>query len=133
LENLWLSGYYGGIIMQKNMIKAIGTFTLVLFVMSMTGAAACTLTKANSDTFNFNPSKHCGNVLSNDKGTSLKIVSMSKCASGGKVTMKSNGAFCYKPASCSKTGTVKDSFTYKMKSKCGKTSTAKVTINYKCH
>jgi Bacterial Ig domain len=120
-------------IMQKTMVKAIGVFTLALLVMSMTGAAACTYTKAFPDTFTFNPSKHCGNVLSNDKGNSLKIVSISKTAYGGKVTMKSNGAFCYKPASCSKTGTVKDSFTYKMKSKCGKTSTAKVTINYKCH
>jgi Bacterial Ig domain len=119
--------------MQKNMIKVIGIFTLVLFVMSMTGAAACSLCKANGDTFSLTSSKNCGNVLKNDKGTSIKVASISKCSSGGKVTMKSNGAFCYKPASCSKTGTVRDSFTYKIKNSCGQTSTAKVTINYKCH
>jgi hypothetical protein len=131
--NLWLSGHYGGIIMQKNMLKVLGIFTSVLFVMSMTGAAAtCTLCTANSDKFSFSPSSHCGNVLSNDKGSGLKVVSISKTTNGGKVSMSSNGKFCYKPASCSKTGTLKDSFTYKIKNSCGKYSTAKVTITYKC-
>ena len=120
--------------MQKNMTKAIGVFTLVLFVLSMTGAAAtCTLCKAKADTFKMTPSLKCGNVLKNDQGSGIKVVSISKCASGGKVTMKSNGAFCYKPASCSKTGTVTDSFTYKIKSKCGQYSAARVRITYKCH
>jgi thioredoxin 1 len=117
--------------MQKKMTKAIGVFTLVLFVMSMTGAAAtCAPCKANSDTFSFSPSKYSGNVLSNDKGTSIKVVSVSKATNGGKVTMKNNGIFSYKPASSSKT-TIGDTFTYKIKDKCGKYSTAKVTINYK--
>ncbi len=89
--------------MQKNMLKALGIFMLVLFVMSTTGAAACTLCKAKADTFSFSPSLKCGNVLKNDKGSGIKVVSMSKTTNGGKVTMKSNGAFCYKPASCSKT------------------------------
>jgi hypothetical protein len=120
--------------MQKKMIKAIGVFTLVLFVLSMTGAAAtCTACKAKADSFSLSASKNCGNVLKNDTGKALKIVSMSKCTNGGKVSMKSNGAFCYKPASCSKTGTVRDTFTYKIKNSCGQTSTAKVTITYKCH
>jgi thiol-disulfide isomerase/thioredoxin len=44
--------------------------------------------------------------------------------------MKSNGNFCYKPASSSKS-TIKDSFTYTIKDKCGQKSTVKVTINYK--
>jgi hypothetical protein len=128
-----LSGYYGGIIMQKKMTKAIGVFTLVLFVLSMTGAAAtCTLCKAKADTFSFSPSLKCGNVLKNDQGSGIKVVSMSKTTKGGKVTMKSNGAFCYKPASCSTTA-IKDTFTYKIKNKCGQTSAARVTINYKCH
>ncbi len=119
--------------MQKIMTKAIGIFTLVLFVLSMTGAAAtCTISKLNTDTFSFTPSKHCGNVLANDKGTGLKVASISKCTNGGKVTMNSNGSFCYKPASCSKTGTVKDSFVYKVKSSCGQYKTARVTIYYKC-
>jgi len=119
--------------MQKNMIKVMGIFTLVLFVMSMTGAAAtCTLCKAKADTFKFDSSSKCGNVLTNDEGKGAKVVSISKTSNGGKVTMKSNGKFCYKPASCSKTGTLKDSFTYKIKNSCGKTSTAKVTIYYKC-
>ena len=117
--------------MQKTMTKVIGVFTLVFFVMSVTGAAAtCTPSKANADTFNFSPSKYSGNVLSNDKGTGIKIVSISKTTNGCKVTMKSNGIFSYKPASSSKT-TIKDSFTYTIVNKRGQKSTAKVTINYK--
>ncbi len=117
---------------KKTMFKTLSVFTLALFVMSMTGAAAtCTLCKAKADTFNFSPSLKCGNVLKNDSGNGLKVMSVSKTAKGGKVTMKSNGSFCYKPASCSKT-TVKDSFTYKVKNNCGKYSTAKVTINCRC-
>jgi hypothetical protein len=129
-----LSGYYGGIIMQKKMFKALGVFTLVLFVMSMTGAATttCTVCKAKADTFNFNPSAHSGNVLKNDIGSAMKVVSMSKTTSGGKVTMKSNGSFSYKPTSCSMT-TISDSFTYTIVNKCGHNSTARVHINYKCH
>ncbi len=120
--------------MQKNMIKVIGVFTLVFFVLSMAGAAdVCTLCKAKADSYKMTTSLHCGNVLKNDQGTGMKVVSMSKCTSGGKVTMKSNGAFCYKPASCSATGTVTDSFTYKIKNKCGQTSAARVRITYKCH
>ncbi|MHB8101487.1 MAG: Ig-like domain-containing protein [Methanosarcina sp.] len=117
---------------KKTMFKTLSVFTLALFVMSMTGAAAtCTLCKANTDTFNFNPSLKSGNVLKNDKGSGLKIASISKCSNGGKVTMKSNGSFSYKPASCSKTN-IKESFTYKVKNNCGKYSTAKVTIIYRC-
>jgi hypothetical protein len=60
--------------MQKTMTKVIGVFTLVFFVMSVTGAAAtCTPSKANADTFNFSPSKYSGNVLSNDKGTGINL------------------------------------------------------------
>jgi hypothetical protein len=130
-----LSGYYGGIVMQKNMTKAIGIFTLVLLVLSMTGAAAstCSLIKAHADSFQMTPTKHCGNVMGNDQGTGKKVVSISKCSNGGKVTMKSNGNFCYTRATCSTTGTIVDSFTYKIKNSCGKTSTARVTIHYKCH
>lgn len=117
--------------MQKTMTKAIGIFTLIFFVMSITGAAAtCASCKASPDTFSFSPSKYSGNVLSNDKGTGIKVVSVAKTTNGGKVTMKSNGIFSYKPASSSKT-TIRDTFTYKIKDKCGKYSTAKVTINYK--
>ncbi len=119
--------------MQKKMTKAIGVFTLVLFVLSITGAAAtCNLCKAKADTFNFSPSLKSGNVLKNDQGSGIKVASMSKCTNGGKVSMKSNGAFSYKPASCSATGTVKDTFVYKIKNKCGQVSAARVRINYKC-
>jgi hypothetical protein len=99
--------------------------------MSMTGAAAtCSLCKANSDTFNFKPTVKSGNVLKNDKGSGLKVVSVSKCSNDGIVTMKSNGSFSYKPVSSSKT-TIEDIFTYKVKNSFEKYSTAKVTINYK--
>lgn len=117
--------------MQRTLTKAIGVFTLALFVLSVTGAAStCTPCKARSDTFGLNPSKNCGNVLPNDKGTDIKVVGISKTKNGGKVTIKSNGYFCYKPASSSKS-TIQDSFTYTIKNKCGQKSTAKVTINYK--
>ena len=117
--------------MYKNIFKAIGIFTLVFFVVSMTGAAAtCTPCKANADTFNLSPSKNHGNVLSNDSGSGIKILNTSKTTNGGKVIMYSRGDFYYKPASSSKT-TVRDSFTYTIVNKCGQKSTAKVTINYK--
>lgn len=117
--------------MQNAISKTICIFTLAFLIMSVTGAAAttCTPSKANADTFYFSSSNHCGNVLSNDKGTGIKAVSYLKPTNGGKVTMYSNGYFCYTPASSSKT-TV-DSFTYRIINKCGQYSTAKVTINYK--
>jgi hypothetical protein len=121
--------------MQKNMFKALCVFTLALFVMSMTGAAAttCTLCKAKADTFNFKPSMHSGNVLKNDVGSGLIVAKVWKPTNRGKVTMKSNGVFSYTRASCSKTPTIiKDSFIYQIKNKCGKISNAKVYINYKC-
>jgi thiol-disulfide isomerase/thioredoxin len=116
--------------MQKNIFKTLSIFTLVLFVMSVTGAAATTAScKANADKFSFSPSKYSGNVLYNDKGSGIKVVSTSKTTNSGKVTMKSNGLFYYYPASSSKT-TIPDSFTYTIADKYGKKSTAKVTINY---
>ncbi|MDQ1251481.1 MAG: hypothetical protein QG646_584 [Euryarchaeota archaeon] len=134
--------------MQKNMIKAIGVFTLVLFVLSVTGAAAatcksctaCKPCKANSDYFSFSKSKTCGNVLKNDVGNSKQVTTIGTIATskGGKVTMDKNGNFCYKPSTCSKTGVIKDSFKYTIKCSCPKTcnckqpSTATVNITYRC-
>ena len=90
--------------MQRTMFKTIGIFTLVLFVMSMTGAAACSngscsktnakcKTDAREDTFKVDLCKksNCFNVLKNDKGSGLKVVSYVKTSQGGKVKMKSNG------------------------------------------
>jgi len=147
---------------MKTIMKTLCIFTLIFFVMSMTGAAACSgsscsssckscssssckscsscssscsacKTVAKADTFKFSSSKKCGNVLSNDKGCGLKVTTTGsiKTAKGAKVAMKSNGYFCYYPSSC-KTGTLTDSFTYKVTNKYGKTATAKVIINYKC-
>lgn len=128
--------------MQKNMIKAIGVFTLVLFVLSMTGAAAatCTPCKANPDHFAFSKYKTCANVLKNDVGVNKEVITTGTITTskGAKVTMDKKGNFCYKPASCSKTGIIKDSFKYTIKCSCPKTcnckqpSTATVTIDYKC-
>ncbi len=116
--------------MQKVLTKTIGIFSLALLVMSIVGAATtCTPCTANPDTFNFNSLNHCGNVLSNDIGTSNKVVSVSKTTNGGKVSMSRNGDFCYKQVSSSN-ATVSDSFIYTIKNKCGQKSTAKVTINY---
>jgi len=117
--------------MRKTMFKTLSVFTLALFVMSMTGAAATSAPcKAYADKFSFSPSKYTGNVLSNDKGSGIKVVSTSKTTNSGKVTMKSNGLFYYNPASSSETA-IQDSFAYTIADKYGKKSTAKVTINYK--
>jgi hypothetical protein len=133
-----LSGYYGGIIMQKTMTKTLGIFTLALLVMSMVGAAECACPScsackpvATNEIFNLSPCHSCGNVLSHDHGCGLKLVSIGKTANGGKVSFKKNGSFCYKPTSCSST-TIHDSFSYTIENKCGQYSTGKVTINYKC-
>jgi thiol-disulfide isomerase/thioredoxin len=123
-------------IMQKAVFKTLSIFMLVLFVMSVTGAAATSSSKAvaNADKFSFSPTKKCGNVLSNDKGSSLKVTTTGtmKTSKGAKVSMKSNGYFCYYPATSFKTGTISDSFTYKIVDKYKKYSTARVTISYKC-
>lgn len=130
--------------MQKNMIKALSVFTLVLFVLSITGAAAtCTPCKAKNDSFKFSKSQTCGNVLKNDVGDNKQVTTTGTIttSNGGKVTMNKNGNFCYKPPSCPsccKNGVIKDSFKYTIKCSCPKTcnckqpSTATVTINYKC-
>ncbi|RPJ77230.1 MAG: thioredoxin [Alphaproteobacteria bacterium] len=116
---------------KKTMFKTLSIFTLALFVMSLSGAAATSAPcKAYPDKFSFSPSKYSGNVLSNDKGSGIKVVGTSKTTNSGKVTMKSNGLFSYKPASSSKT-TIQDSFTYTIAEKYGKKSTSRVIVNYK--
>jgi thiol-disulfide isomerase/thioredoxin len=128
---LTFSRHSGGKIMKKIIFKTLNIFTLALFVVSMTGAAAAsTKCNANPDTFDLSPSKcFVGNVLSNDQGSELKVVSTSKTINGGKAIVYSKGDFYYKPAFCSKT-TVQDSFTYTIEDKYGQKSTAKVRISY---
>ncbi|MGA9187551.1 MAG: hypothetical protein WB014_03070 [Methanosarcina sp.] len=125
--------------MQRTIFKTICIFTLVFFVMSMTGAAvdniACSKSKtdARDDTFTCKSKSCCYNVLKNDKGSNLKVTTTGcfTTKQGGKVCMQSNGKFCYtKPASCSKSCT--DSFKYCVKGKDGKTDCATVTIKVKC-
>jgi len=125
--------------MRKTMFKTICVFTLVFFVMSMTGAAASSSCKKTTDakndvfTCNCKAKSCCFNVLSNDVGCKLKVTSTGcfATAKGGKVCMQSNGKFCYtKPASCTKSCT--DSFTYCVKGGDGKTDCATVKINVKC-
>ena len=81
-------------------MKALCIFTLVFFVMSMTGAAACSSssstkykTDAISDTCSVSASQTSKtfNVLANDKGCGLKVVTTGyiTTAKGGKVLMKS--------------------------------------------
>lgn len=127
---------------MRNMFKAICIFTLVFFVLSMTGAAcgndgSCKTTKAIKDSYNIKlkscpKTTYCfGTVLKNDQGCNLKVTSAGciTTAKGGKVCMKSNGTFCYKPAS-KKSCT--DSFKYCIKGKDGKTSCTTVTLKLTC-
>lgn len=130
--------------MRKIMLKTICIFTLVFFVMSMTGAACgngnCkTKTDAINDTYSIKlkscpNTKYCFNVLSNDKGCNLKVTTCNTITTklGGKVTIQSNGKACYKaPSKCSKKSCT-DTFTYKIKGKDGKVDSAKVTLKLKC-
>ncbi|MDW5550817.1 Ig-like domain-containing protein [Methanosarcina sp.] len=124
--------------MRKTILKTVCVFTLVFFVLSMTGAAASsckTKTDAKNDTFTCNcKSKSCCfNVLKNDKGCNLKVVKTGcyTTAKGGKVCMESNGKFCYtKPASCKNSCT--DSFSYCVIGADGKKDCATVTIKTAC-
>ncbi len=130
--------------MRKIMLKTICIFTLVFFVLSMTGAAACsnsckTKTDAKDDTCSIKlrscpNTKYCFNVLSNDKGCNLKVTTCKTITTklGGKVTIQSNGKACYKaPSSCSKKSCT-DTFKYCIKGKDGKTDCATVTLKLKC-
>jgi len=132
--------------MQKNMFKTICVFTLVFFVMSMTGAAACgdsckTKTNAINDSYSFKlkscpNTKYClGTVLKNDKGCNLKVTSTKVTTKlGGTVTMESNGKFCYKaPAKCcAGKSPCTDTFKYCVKGKDGKTDCATVKLKITC-
>ncbi|HWQ48179.1 MAG TPA: hypothetical protein VN414_04375 [Methanosarcina sp.] len=124
--------------MQRSIFKTICIFTLVFFVMSMTGAAAyntsCSKSKtdARNDVFNCKCKSCSYNVLSNDKGSNLKVTTTGCFTTklGGKVCMQSNGKFTYtKPSSCKKSCT--DSFKYCVKGKNG-SDCATVTIKVKC-
>lgn len=132
--------------MRNTIFKTLCVFTLVFFVMSMTGAAASnsckTKTDAKNDTFSCNCKKSCCfNVLKNDKGCNLQVTNVNgvavpkggvciTTANGGKVCMNSNGGFCYtKPASCTKSCT--DSFKYCVKGKYG-SDCATVKIKVAC-
>jgi hypothetical protein len=134
--------------MRRNVFKTICIFTLVFFVMSMTGAAAssnsCKIkTDAKDDSYSIKLKKcpntrYCFNyatVLKNDKGCTLKVTTTGtiKTKLGGTVTMKSNGAFCYKASSkcCSGKCSCTDSFKYCVKGKNG-SDCATVTLKLKC-
>jgi len=75
LEFLWLSGNYGGIIMQKTMTKAMGIFILAVFVVSVTGAAICTTCEAKADTLASSTSKDSFNVLKGSQNSKILTVS----------------------------------------------------------
>ena len=130
--------------MRKTMFKTICIFTLVFAVMSMTGAASSCTTKTDAvnDAYSISlktcsHTSYCFNyatVLKNDKGCNLKVTAGTiKTKLGGTVTMKSNGAFCYKaPAKCcSSCGTCTDSFKYCVKGTNG-ADCATVTMKLKC-
>lgn len=131
--------------MQKTVVKSLGIFMLVFFVLSMTGAAAnCNSANnkmdAKDDVFTLDPCKatRCFNILSNDIGAGRTVTSPTGIIiptyiittdQGNKLSLKSNGVLCYtKIVSCKSS----DIFTYTAKNKCGKTDTATVTVNFKC-
>jgi hypothetical protein len=126
----------GGNIMQKTIAKAVCVFTLVFFVMSLTGAASPNTCKtdAKNDSFTLNYcnlNKHF-NVLVNDNGCNLKVTPAGNIntAKGGIVKMSSSGIFYYtKPVACSEKI---DSFTYTVVGKDKMTDTATVTVKLKC-
>ncbi|MDQ1253722.1 MAG: chitosanase [Euryarchaeota archaeon] len=117
--------------MQNTISKTICILILAFLAMSVTGAAAtCTPCKAKADSFVFNLSMNHGNVLSNDIGSRINVICMSKCKNGGKVSMTYNsGDFVYAPPKGS-TGIIHDSFTYTIANRCSQKSTAKVSLTY---
>ena len=121
------------------MRKTLGILLAVCFLMSVTAAAVSARsddqnnrmmikTKAVDDSFKLNSKYNKGDVLKNDKGRDLKIVWMSK-PKNGKVSMKSDGKFTYKPDR-SREKTLRDSFKYAIKGKDRKTSIATVKITF---
>ena len=130
--------------MRKIMLKTICVFTLVFFVMSMTGAACSNggcgcKTDAIKDSYSIKlktcpKTTYClSTVLKNDKGCNLKVTTTGCITTklGSKVTMKSNGTFCYKPSSAARKSCT-DTFTYKIKGKDGKVDSTTVTLKLKC-
>lgn len=113
--------------MQKTMFKTICVFSLVLFVMSMTGAA-CQLIDAKNDKFTVYEDGMCFNVLKNDKGHGFEVTTTGCITTekGGKVMMESNGNFIYTKPCPGFEG--RDCFTYAAADKCGECDTAKVIL-----
>jgi hypothetical protein len=117
------------------MKRTLGIFLAVCFLMSVTAAAVSAgphnsgwlvKTKAVNDTFTLNPKHNSGNVLKNDLGKNLKVIS-AWGAKKGKVSMKSNGKFTYTPFR-SRERIIRDSFKYAIIGKDKKVSSTKVTI-----
>lgn len=117
------------------MKKTIGIFLAVCFLMSVTAAAVSARPfedqdrdkiKAVDDTFKLTPKKNTGNVLDNDKGKKLRVVSVTM-PKKGTLSMKRNGDFTYTPKE-SRDKIIIDSFRYTIKGENGKRSSAKVTI-----
>lgn len=119
---------------MKTMYKAICVFTLVFFVMSMTGAAVAVEGHHKSPTavddrfvYHGNKPKY-NNVLNNDIGRDLKVQSVGviKTTNGGKVRMYSDGYFIILKKPCGNCA----SFTYTVRedNKWGKTDTGCVKL-----
>jgi hypothetical protein len=121
------------------MKKTLGILLAVCFLISVTAAAVSARsdndynnrwmvkTKAVDDHFKLDSKKDKGNVLRNDKGRDLKVIST--WGAKGKVSMKKNGEFKYTPFR-SREKTIRDSFKYAIKGKDGKISVAKVKITF---
>ncbi len=120
------------------MKRTLGILLAVCFLMSVTAAAVSAgpynsgwlvKTKAVNDTFTLNPKQNSGNVLKNDLGKNLKVIS-SWGAKKGKVSMKSNGKFTYTPFR-SRERIIRDSFKYSIIGKDKKVSSSKVSIIFR--
>jgi len=98
LGNLWLSGYYKGGIMRKNIVKTLGIFTLALFVLSITGATAFSgSTNYNKTQENFTNSK-----VSLTENTVVEVTQIEQINSAlkkGPVLLKIGAEWC---GSCQK-------------------------------
>jgi hypothetical protein len=120
------------------MKRTLGILLAVCFLMSVTAAAVSAgphnsgwfvKTKAVNDTFTLDSRHNSGNVLKNDIGKNLKVVS-AWGAKKGKVSMKSNGKFTYTPFK-SRQKIITDSFKYAIIGKDKKVSSTKVTIIFR--
>lgn len=116
-------GYTGVVTFDYNVTDGYGSYSVATVTFNITE------TKANSDyAVTQTDTEATGNVLDNDVGTGLSIISYTQPSiAGASVSIDANGNYTYTPAP-GDIGIGDDSFTYTIEDTDGVTSTATVYI-----